>query len=72
MLLLKNGGGGLLLVILILYLFLTGRVAFWVAVGIPVSFMATLFVLWLTGGSINMPIDTITLAITMSTIRNGR
>ena len=54
MLLLKNGGGGLLLVILILYLFLTGRVAFWVAVGIPVSFMATLFVLWLTGGSINM------------------
>ena len=54
MLLLKNGGGGLLLVILILYLFLTGRVAFWVAVGIPVSFMATLFVLWLAGGSINM------------------
>jgi len=54
LLLLKNGGGGLLLVILILYLFLTGRVAFWVAVGIPVSFMATLFVLWLTGGSINM------------------
>lgn len=54
MLLLKNGGSGLLLVILILYLFLTGRVAFWVAVGIPVSFMATLFVLWLTGGSINM------------------
>ena len=54
MLLLKNGGGGLLLVILILYLFLTGRVAFWVAVGIPVSFMATLFVLWMAGGSINM------------------
>jgi multidrug efflux pump subunit AcrB len=53
-LLLKNGGGGLLLVILILYLFLTGRVAFWVAVGIPVSFMATLFVLWMVGGSINM------------------
>ncbi|MCP3869727.1 MAG: efflux RND transporter permease subunit [Gammaproteobacteria bacterium] len=54
MLLLKNGGGGLLLVVLILYLFLTGRVAFWVAVGIPVSFMATLFILWLAGGSVNM------------------
>jgi len=54
MLLLKNGGGGLLLVVLILYLFLSGRVAFWVAMGIPISFMATLFILWLAGGSINM------------------
>ncbi len=54
MLLLKNGGGGLLLVVVILYVFLTGRVAFWVAVGIPTSFMATLFILWLSGGSINM------------------
>ena len=54
MLLLKNGGGGLVLVVLILYLFLTGRVAFWVALGIPISFMATLFILWLAGGSINM------------------
>jgi len=54
MLLVTNGGGGLVLVILILYLFLTGRVAFWVAVGIPTSFMATLFILYLAGGSINM------------------
>ncbi len=54
LLLLKNGGGGLVLVVLILYVFLTGRVAFWVAVGIPTSFMATLFLLWLAGGSINM------------------
>ncbi len=54
MLLLKNGASGLLLVIAVLYLFLTGRVAFWVAVGIPVSFMATLFMLYLAGGSINM------------------
>ncbi len=53
-LLLKNGGGGLVLVIAILYLFLSSRVAFWVAVGIPVSFMATLSILWLVGGSINM------------------
>ena len=54
LLLLKNGAGGLVLVLLILYLFLSSRVAFWVAVGIPVSFMATLAVLYLVGGSINM------------------
>jgi len=54
MLLLKNGLGGLVLVVGILYLFLTARVAFWVAVGIPVSFMATLAILYFAGGSINM------------------
>ena len=54
MLLVKNGLGGLVLVVLILYLFLNGRVAFWVAVGIPVTFLMTLMVLYLAGGSINM------------------
>jgi multidrug efflux pump subunit AcrB len=54
MLLVTNGLGGLLLVLGILYLFLSARVAFWVAVGIPVSFMATLAALYATGGSINM------------------
>ncbi len=54
MLLVKNGAGGLVLVVSILFLFLSGRVAFWVAWGIPVSFLATLFVLYLAGGSINM------------------
>ena len=54
LLLVKNGAGGLALVLLILYIFLSARVAFWVAVGIPVSFMATLAVLYLAGGSINM------------------
>ncbi len=53
-LLIKNGVGGLVLVLLILFLFLHGRVAFWVAVGIPVSFMAALAVLYTVGGSINM------------------
>ncbi|MCU7835699.1 MAG: efflux RND transporter permease subunit [gamma proteobacterium symbiont of Taylorina sp.] len=53
-LLLKNGGGGLILVVLILYLFLNARVAFWVAIGIPVSFMATLAILYAVGGTINM------------------
>lgn len=54
MLLLTNGGGGLLLVIAILLLFLNRRVAFWVTVGIPVSFLAALTVLYLVGGTINM------------------
>ncbi len=53
-LLVKNGLGGLLLVMAILFLFLNGRVAWWVTVGIPVSFMATLAILYLSGGSINM------------------
>ncbi len=54
MLLVNNGIGGLILVVLILYIFMNGRVAFWVAVGIPVSFMATLMIMYLAGGSINM------------------
>lgn len=53
-LLLKNGLGGLVLVICILFLFLNARVAFWVTIGIPVSFLATLAVLYGIGGSINM------------------
>tara|TARA_R110002050_G_scaffold71891_3_gene154774 strand:+ start:180171 stop:183314 length:3144 start_codon:yes stop_codon:yes gene_type:complete len=53
-LLVKNGLGGLVLVIGILFLFLQGRVAIWVAIGIPVSFMATLMIMYLFGGSINM------------------
>ena len=53
-LLLKNGSGGFALVLLILFLLLNARVAFWVALGIPVSFMAALAVLALAGGSINM------------------
>ncbi|WP_051299068.1 efflux RND transporter permease subunit [Marinobacterium litorale] len=53
-LLLKNGLSGLVLVIAILFLFLNGRVALWVTVGIPVSFMATLAILYAIGGTINM------------------
>ena len=53
-LLISNGIGGLILVVGILFIFLNGRVAFWVAVGIPVSFMGTLAVMYLLGGSINM------------------
>jgi len=53
-LLLSNGTSGLILVVATLFLFLNVRVAFWVAVGIPVSFLATLAVLYVIGGSINM------------------
>lgn len=52
--LLWNGISGLLLVIATLYFFLNARVAWWVTVGIPVSFMATLGLVWLFGGTINM------------------
>jgi len=53
-LMLKNGGGGLLVVMAVLFLFLNGRVAWWVTAGIPVSFLATLAILYVAGGSINM------------------
>jgi len=53
-LLIKNGLGGLVLVIATLFIFLNSRVAFWVAVGIPISFMGALTILYFTGGSINM------------------
>ncbi|MDN3519351.1 efflux RND transporter permease subunit [Aquisalimonas lutea] len=53
-LLLKNGAGGLLLVVGVLLAFLSARMAFWVTLGIPTSFLAALTVLHLVGGSINM------------------
>ncbi len=53
-LLVKNGVGGLLLVVLVLYAFLPARVAFWVMVGIPTAFLATLGLMLLFGGTINM------------------
>ena len=53
-LLLRNGASGLVLVILILFAFLNGKLAFWVMLGIPVSLMATVAVMLLTGQTINM------------------
>ena len=53
-LLVNNGLGGLVLVVCLLYLFLPGRVAVWVAIGIPTAFLASMAVLWGIGGSINM------------------
>ncbi len=53
-LLLENGASGLVLVVLILFVFLNSPVAFWVAMGIPVAFMANLGVMLLSGQTINM------------------
>jgi multidrug efflux pump subunit AcrB len=53
-LIVDNALAGLALVLVILYIFLNGRVAFWVAVGIPVSIMAAFMALYLLGGSINI------------------
>jgi len=53
-LLLKNGILGLLLVIVILGIFLEFRLAFWVMMGIPISFLGSLLFLPALGTSINM------------------
>ena len=53
-LLLYNGLTGLALVLIILFIFLNARIAFWVAVGIPVAMLASLGFMWATGQSVNM------------------
>ncbi|MBC8372118.1 MAG: efflux RND transporter permease subunit, partial [Planctomycetes bacterium] len=53
-LLLKNGAMGLVLVVVLLGLFLDARMAFWVAMGIPISIMGSFVLLPLVGGSINV------------------
>jgi multidrug efflux pump subunit AcrB len=52
--LLTNGFTGLLLVMAVLFLFLNGRVAFWVAMGIPISIMAALGGMAMLGMTLNM------------------
>ncbi|MCK5695441.1 MAG: efflux RND transporter permease subunit [Desulfobacula sp.] len=53
-LLLKNGAQGILLVFIVLALFLNLGLAFWVASGIPISFMGAFLILDFFGASINM------------------
>lgn len=53
-LMISNALSGLALVLLALFVFLNGRVAIWVAIGIPVSVLGSLMALYLLGGSINM------------------
>lgn len=49
-----NGLSGLVLVLIVLFIFLNHRLAWWVAVGVPISFLATFVLLELTGNSINV------------------
>ena len=51
--LLKNGALGMALVLISLFFFLNTRLAFWVAIGIPISFMATFLFMSQTGTSLN-------------------
>jgi len=53
-LLIRNGIQGLALVFAVMCLFFTVRFSFWVAMGLPVSFLGTLAVMALLGLSINM------------------
>lgn len=53
-LLLKNGAQGLVLVFLVMWLFFQGRFAFWVAMGLPISFLGALYFMSLLGLTINM------------------
>ena len=53
-LLVENGIAGLLLVVLVLGVFLNPRLAFWVAVSIPVVFISSFTILYYLDVSINM------------------
>ncbi len=53
-LLVDNGLQGFTLVLILLFIFLPGRVALWVAMGIPTAYLLALALLWAFGGTINM------------------
>lgn len=53
-LLIRNGQAGLVLVFLVLAMFLRFRLAFWVTLGIPISFLGTLALMPVLGVSINL------------------
>jgi multidrug efflux pump subunit AcrB len=50
----KNGATGLVLVVVLLALFLQLRVAFWVSLGIPISFLGAIWLMPTFGVSLNM------------------
>lgn len=51
--LIKNGVLGMVLVLIALFFFLNARLAFWVAVGIPTSFLATFLMMSFTDTTLN-------------------
>ncbi|MCW1934365.1 efflux RND transporter permease subunit [Pararhodobacter zhoushanensis] len=66
-LLVSNGLQGLALVVLLLFLFLNARTAIWVAAGIPVSMLAAVAMMYVTGMSLNM-ISLFALIITLGIV----
>ncbi len=60
----ENGLQGLGLVLLLLFLFLNARTAFWVAAGIPVAMTTAVFLMYMSGITINM-ISLFALIITL-------
>ena len=66
-LLLDNAATGLALVVILLFLFLSARTAFWVAMGIPVALFAGIAVMYAFGLTINM-ISLFALIITLGIV----
>ncbi|MCB1809611.1 MAG: efflux RND transporter permease subunit, partial [Candidatus Competibacteraceae bacterium] len=52
--LISNGAQGLILVFLVMWLFFSFRLSFWVAMGLPVSFLGAIFVMNALGFTLNM------------------
>lgn len=50
----SNGVQGLILVLVVMWLFFGLRMSFWVAMGLPVSFLGAIFVMQLLGYTVNM------------------
>jgi hydrophobic/amphiphilic exporter-1 (mainly G- bacteria), HAE1 family len=63
-LLVKNGWQGLILVFMAMFLFFNIRMAFWVAMGLPASFLGALFLMDQMGYTINM-MTTVALIISI-------
>ncbi len=66
-LLVRNAKTGLILVLIVLALFLDVGLAFWVAMGIPISFLGAFFFMSLFGVSINM-ISLFALIVTLGMV----
>jgi multidrug efflux pump subunit AcrB len=66
-LLVKNGIGGFILVLIVLALFLDLRLAFWVGLGIPISFTGVFMLMPAMGVSVNM-ISLFALLITLGMV----
>ncbi|MCK8483436.1 efflux RND transporter permease subunit [Aliiroseovarius sp. S2029] len=65
--LMENGLQGLTLVLLLLFLFLNARTALWVAAGIPVAMTTAIFLMYMSGLTLNM-ISLFALIITLGIV----